>query len=326
MLQITNIHKKNVSNYDRRRMKGVGPANDVWALGCLLFELLTNEMLHSDADWARFYTRVTQEGYPLFDTDKIKFITFVIFFSNGLFRLLNETHRHTMLELLQFILVRDPERRPTIAAIIAKVDQLLESDVLPKYDPPRPYQILQIPSKKIDDHACSRLPCSEWFKDLIGDDKRFTLHLTKLRLSVTLLKGMLHASDASEYLDRLDTTKPMGVIFAGDLLSNKNNDFAKGLISRTKGICRRNRLESLFISVHALKEREVISEIKYSVEQWCRSSGNGGTVSLCTIQNCEQPFFNFLLDVIMSLEECPCLKAFSILKERVRGGSVSSFD
>ena len=27
--------------YDRRRRQGVGPASDVWSLGCLLFELVT---------------------------------------------------------------------------------------------------------------------------------------------------------------------------------------------------------------------------------------------------------------------------------------------
>jgi len=53
-------------------MKGVGPANDVWALGCLLFELLTGEILQFDTDWARFYTRVTQDKIPLIDNDKIK--------------------------------------------------------------------------------------------------------------------------------------------------------------------------------------------------------------------------------------------------------------
>lgn len=42
---------------------GTGVASDVWSLGCLLFELATGEFLFADADWARFYQRVTGEGF-----------------------------------------------------------------------------------------------------------------------------------------------------------------------------------------------------------------------------------------------------------------------
>jgi len=37
----------------------VGKAGDVWGLGCLLYELLTDEYLLYDEDWVRFFMRVT---------------------------------------------------------------------------------------------------------------------------------------------------------------------------------------------------------------------------------------------------------------------------
>lgn len=43
------------------RIGGVsGPASDIWALGCLLFELLTGVMLFNQADWSSFFVRLTQ--------------------------------------------------------------------------------------------------------------------------------------------------------------------------------------------------------------------------------------------------------------------------
>lgn len=48
--------------YDRRRQQGAGAPADAWAAGCLLYELLTGRLLFQDADWIRFFMRVTQPG------------------------------------------------------------------------------------------------------------------------------------------------------------------------------------------------------------------------------------------------------------------------
>ncbi len=47
---------------DRRKKNGASSPTDVWALGCLFYELLTGEYMFYDDDWVRFYLRVTASG------------------------------------------------------------------------------------------------------------------------------------------------------------------------------------------------------------------------------------------------------------------------
>ncbi|KAL6047095.1 Dual specificity phosphatase, catalytic domain containing protein [Balamuthia mandrillaris] len=49
---------------------GCGRESDVWALGCLFYELLTGEFLFQDSDWVRFFIRVTYEGQELFPPER----------------------------------------------------------------------------------------------------------------------------------------------------------------------------------------------------------------------------------------------------------------
>lgn len=59
---------------DRRRRRGVGPASDVWSLGCLLFELVTGQHLVTDPDWATLVARVAAGRLPLFTPDRLRLI------------------------------------------------------------------------------------------------------------------------------------------------------------------------------------------------------------------------------------------------------------
>ena len=55
--QHTVLHQQR-ENFDRRRHKGAGPPSDVWALACVLYQLIFGEMLFFDPDYFRFLQRV----------------------------------------------------------------------------------------------------------------------------------------------------------------------------------------------------------------------------------------------------------------------------
>ena len=45
MLTLTINTKKETDNYDRRRRVGTTRSSDIWSIGCLLYEILTGDML-----------------------------------------------------------------------------------------------------------------------------------------------------------------------------------------------------------------------------------------------------------------------------------------
>lgn len=62
MLLVGNAQRADRHGFDRRRREGAGPPADVWALGCLLYELVTGDFLFYDPDWIRFFVRLAQPG------------------------------------------------------------------------------------------------------------------------------------------------------------------------------------------------------------------------------------------------------------------------
>lgn len=59
MLTLTINSKKEQDTYDRRKKVGTTRSSDVWSLGCLLYEILTGELLFYKKKWLEFYLQVT---------------------------------------------------------------------------------------------------------------------------------------------------------------------------------------------------------------------------------------------------------------------------
>lgn len=111
MLELEEVGKKEGFNYDRRKRIGTNQSADIWSLGCLLFELLAGRFLFLNDDYGMFWARVTgrMDGHP--DSDVV---------SEANARLLESCP--SLVDYIRHVLVRDPQRRPNIVALVQRFE------------------------------------------------------------------------------------------------------------------------------------------------------------------------------------------------------------
>ena len=108
MLTVSTSSKVDANNYDRRKSKKCGHPADIWALGCLLYEIITNSLLLYDPDWTRFFLRTVTLNFDLLPPHSTKELDTMPLIKH----------------FIKWLLVRDPSLRPNLAKVKTKFASL----------------------------------------------------------------------------------------------------------------------------------------------------------------------------------------------------------
>eukprot|EP00211_Chloroparvula_japonica_P005059 CAMPEP_0119120296 /NCGR_PEP_ID=MMETSP1310-20130426/1392_1 /TAXON_ID=464262 /ORGANISM="Genus nov. species nov., Strain RCC2339" /LENGTH=826 /DNA_ID=CAMNT_0007109765 /DNA_START=33 /DNA_END=2513 /DNA_ORIENTATION=- len=114
MLNVAYASQKTRATYDRRKRVGANIANDMWSLGCALYELFTGEFLFYDNDWIHFFFRVTDRNQELLTEQRKNLLD----------------NNAALIEFFEFVFKRNPDMRPSISEIVLKFRQTMARLVL----------------------------------------------------------------------------------------------------------------------------------------------------------------------------------------------------
>ncbi|KAF0749726.1 hypothetical protein AaE_006942, partial [Aphanomyces astaci] len=102
----------------------VGYTSDIWSVGCLLFELITGSMLFGNEEWPTLFAHLTCSTAPVLMDKHVAMLHEAVARLSPQRAIDDDVLTHqvaTVSDLLSFILVRDPLRRPSLDSIQRKL-------------------------------------------------------------------------------------------------------------------------------------------------------------------------------------------------------------